>query len=267
MLLIVCSIVPDRWKKAQLLCYETSFFIQFYLWPLTALGNMTNVPENLNYTLALWTLKENKTKLKFILSFINFPLDVFFFLSMIYIWVRDKGARPETLSRARPPDTWYIERCVSKANIVMNWICVYVCGLTLGCLWRCPKSNTTISRINRPPFSIPRSPEMKRSFFHNYHLRQSIAGELDLSLHNPSPLTSHQPWAGVAPLPRKLLWTAGKCTSPKKKWHWPPSHTDSTPNHRSSYKSLKRGPTPMYGNTINIDVGESSSKAASVAEH
>lgn len=155
---------------------------------------------------------EDKKKTKFILSFINFPF-VLFFLCLIYIWMHDKGARPETLHKARPLDTWYIEQCISKANIIMNWICVYVCGPTVDCFWRCPKSNTTISRINRPPFSIPRSPEMKRSFFHNYHLRQSIARELDLSLHNPSPLTSHQAWVGVTPLPRKLLWTAGKCTS------------------------------------------------------
>lgn len=111
---------------------------------------------------------------------------------MIYVWKPDKRARPETLHQTRPLDTWYIEQCISKANIIINWICVYVCGPTVHCLWRCPKSNTTISRINRPPFSIPRSPEMKRSFFHNYHLQQSIAGELDLSPHNPSPLRSHQ---------------------------------------------------------------------------
>lgn len=134
---------------------------------------------------------------------------------MIYIWMHDKRARHETLYRACPLDTWYIEQCISKANIIMNWICVCVCGPTADCLWRCPKSNTPISRINTPPFSIPRSPEMKCSFFHNYHLRQSIAGELDLSLHDPSPLRSHQAWVGVTPLSRKLLWTAGKCTSPK----------------------------------------------------
>lgn len=192
---------------------------------------------------------------------------------MINIWMHDKRAMSETPYRARPLDTWYIEPCISKANIVMNWICVYVCGPTVDCLWRCPKSNTPVSRINRPPFSIPRSLEMKRSFFHNYHLRQSIAGELDLSPLSPSPLRSHQAWVGVAPLPRKLLWTAGKCTSlrcwpktvlaPFSYRHQPPPHT----HQRSSYKSLKRAPTPMYGNTINIDVGESSSKAASVTEH
>lgn len=58
-----------------------------------------------------------------------------------------------------------VEQCISKTNIVINWICVYVCGPTVDCLWRCPKSNTSISRINRPQFSIPRSPEMKLSFF------------------------------------------------------------------------------------------------------
>lgn len=55
-----------------------------------------------------------------------------------------------------------------------------------------------------------------------------------------------------------------------QKWYWPLSHTDTNAPHthqRSSYKSLKRALTPMYGNTINIDVGESSSKAASVTEH
>ena len=218
---------------------------------------------------------ENRTKPKFILSFINFLV----FFHTLSVWFisecMTKEPGPETLYWARPLDTWYIEQCISKANIIMNWICVYVCGPTVDCLWRCPKSNTTLSRINTPPFSIPRSPEMKRSFFHNYHLRQSIAGELDLSLRNPSPLRSHQAWAAVTPLPRKLLWTAGKCTSPRcrpkmalasfayRHPNPPPHHR----NHRSSYKSLKRALTPMYGNTINIDVGESSSKAASVTEH
>lgn len=140
-----------------------------------------------------------------------------------------------------------------------------------------PKAIPPSPESTPPPFSIPRSPEMKRSFFHNHHLRQSIAGELDLSLHNPSPLRSHQAWAAVTPLPRKLLWTAGKCTSlrcrPKMALasfayrHPNPSTPAHHRNHRSSYKSLKRALTPMYGNTINIDVGESSSKAASVTEH
>lgn len=119
---------------------------------------------------------ENRTKPKFILSFINFLVFFPYALCMIYIWMHDKRARAWNSFRARPLDTWYIEQCISKANIIMNWICVYVCGPTVDCLWRCPKSNTTLSRINTPPFSIPRSPEMKRSFFHNYHLRQSIAG-------------------------------------------------------------------------------------------
>lgn len=173
---------------------------------------MTQAAKNLNHPIRK-LFKENKKKLKFILSFINILL--FFLFCMIYIWMRDKRGRPETLYQARPLATWYIEQCISKANIIMNWICVSVCGPTEDCLWRCPKSNTHISRINTPPFSIPRSPEMKRSFFHNYHLRQSIAGELDLSLHDPSPLRSHQAWAGVTPLSRKLLWTEGKCTSLK----------------------------------------------------
>lgn len=174
------------------------------------LCSMTNASENLNYQCRIckWFMRRTQSQSSFWVSLIS---PCFFFLGVIYIWMHDK--RPETLYQARPLDTWYIEQCISKANIIMNWICVYVCGPTLGCLWRCPKSNTPISRINRPPFSIPRSPEMKRSFFHNYHLRQSIAGELDLSLHNPSPLRSHQAWFGVTPLPRKLLWTAGKCTS------------------------------------------------------
>lgn len=152
----------------------------------------------------------------------------------------------------------------------MNWICVYVCGPTSDCLWRCPKGNTPFSRINRPLFSIPRAPEMKRSFFHNCHLRQSIAGELDLSRHNPSLLRSHQAWVGLTSLPRKLLWTAGKRTSLRcrPKMVLAPFRIQTQPPlQRSSYKSLKRALTPMYGNTINIDVGESSSKAASVTEH
>lgn len=68
-----------------------------------------------------------------------------------------------------------------------------------------PKAIPWFPESTPPPFSIPRSPEMKRSFFHNYHLRQRIAGELDLSLHSPPPLRSHQAWAGVAPLSQKSL--------------------------------------------------------------
>lgn len=143
---------------------------------------------SVGFASVLW--KQDQSQ-KFILSVIIFLLFLFP-LWVIYIWMHDKRAGPETPYQARPLDTWYIEQCISKANIIMNWICVYVCGPTVDCLWRCPKSNTTISRINTPPFSIPRSPEMKRSFFHNHHLRQSIAGELDLSLRNPSPLRSHQ---------------------------------------------------------------------------
>lgn len=191
---------------------------------------------------------------------------------MIYICMHEKGqARNSLLSTPSGHLIYCVEQRISKTNIVMNWICVYVCGPTVDCLWRCPKSNTSISRINRPRFSILRSPEMKRSFFfHNHHLRQSIARELDLSQHNPSPLRSHQAWVGVTPLPRKLLWTAGKCTSLRcrpKMASVPFSHRQQPPTQHLSYKSLKRALTPMYGNTINIDVGESSSKAASVTEH
>lgn len=190
-----------------------------------------------------------------------------------------KEPGPETLYWARPLDTWYIEQCISKANIIMNWICVYVCGPTVDCLWRCPKSNTTLSRINTPPFSIPRSPEMKRSFFHNYHLRQSIAGGIgsvpaqplstqissSVGCSHPSPteIALNRRKMYITEVPTKNGIGLVRIQTPKP----PPPHPHHHRNHRSSYKSLKRALTPMYGNTINIDVGESSSKAASVTEH
>lgn len=152
-------------------------------------------------------------------------------ICVIYIWMQDKRAGPETLYQAGLHDTWSIEPCISKANIIMNWICVYVCGPTLDCLWRCPKSNTAISRINTPPFSIPRSLEMKRSFFHNHHLRQSIAGGIGyvpaqpLSTQISSDVRRRHPsHTEIALNGRKNVHHSGA----DQKWHWPPSPTDST---------------------------------------
>lgn len=133
---------------------------------------------------AVQTVHENKTKSKFILTFINFLTCSVFLWFISACMKRAWNSSPSTPSGHL---IYRVERCISKTNIVINWICVYVCGPTVDCLRRCPKSNTPISRINRPQFSIPRSPEMKLSFFspHNHHLRQSIARELDLSQHNP----------------------------------------------------------------------------------
>lgn len=165
-----------------------------------------------------------------------------------------------------------VEQCISKTNIVINWICVYVCGPTVDCLWRCPKSNTSISRINRPQFSIPRSPEMKLSFFPPTTIISGKALRGNWICLSTTPLHSDLIKRGLeSPL------SHGNCSERQENvHHWgadqkrlrSPSHTDSSPpTQHSSYKSLKRALTPMYGNTINIDVGESSSKAASVTEH
>lgn len=158
------------------------------------LCSLTKAAENLNYhgRLCKWFMSQSSFGVSLMSS-------CFSPLPMIYIWMRDK-----TL------DTWYMDQCVSKANIIMNRMPVYVCGPRVDCLWRCPKSNTPFSRINRHPFSIPRSPEMKRSFFNNYHLRQSIAGELDPSRHHPAPLRSHQAWVWSRPSPAEIALNVRK---------------------------------------------------------
>lgn len=126
----------------------------------------------------------------------------------------------------------------------MNWICVCVCGPTLDCLWRCPKSNTSISRINRPPFSIPRSPEMKRSFLHNYHLQQRVAGEIGSVLTQPLFTQISSSIGGSHPSPMEIALNSRKMYITEV-----PTKNGTgllriqIPHPRShSYKCLKRGP-------------------------
>lgn len=78
---------------------------------------------------------------------------------------------------------------------------------------------------------------MKRFFCHFFHFKQSIAGKLDVSPSNPSPLGSHQAKVGVIPLLHH------RCVDQRRRW--PPSHTppfSQSAHSRSPHKSLKRAP-------------------------
>lgn len=137
---------------------------------------------------------QEETKPKFSLSFINF-----FLLFFCFLWFMSEWSRLENLW-SPPFWQWHIEQFISKTNIIMNWISVCVCGPTLGCLWRCPRSNPPASTVNRRPFSIPRSPEMKRPFFApllSSPVKQ-CRGIGSVSI-QPAPLRSHQAWV-EAPL-------------------------------------------------------------------
>lgn len=139
-----------------------------------------------------------------------------------------------------------MRRCVSKTNIVMNWIGLCVCVAQRWTICEdIPKAIPPFPESTAPCLAFPdplkwTHPHLRPLSSPAKHCR----GIGHVSLHNPFLLRSHQTWVGVTPFLQKLLWTAAKRTSLRcrPEWYWSHSHKNTTPHLHSSYKSLNRAP-------------------------